>query len=150
MVVYATNGTIVGQSGIFDPVNAGAINVNVNNPPTSEFVNLKVDVKAKCSNKNIMSPITATIILQDKTQPYKEYIYLEDGVIYGQPRILLVGHQYEVTTTFNGVVYKSGAFVAGKTSIDIPTGSSGFVASTSYDQASNTITVKGSFSMVCN
>ncbi len=150
VVVYATNGTIVGQSAIFDPVNAGAINVNVNNPPASEFVNLKVDVKAKCSNKNIMSPVTATIILQNKTQPYKEYIYLEDGVIYGQPRILLVGHQYEVTTTFNGVVYKSGTFVAGKTSIDIPTGSSGFVASTSYDQTSNTITVKGSFSMVCN
>jgi hypothetical protein len=151
IVMYnGTDNSIAFQSAIFDPTTVGSIDMNLTIPPPPEFVKVKLVAQARCSNKNIVSPITGLFFLQNKTLKSSwEYVYLENGSIIGYPLQLIVGHQYEVTTTFNGVMYKSGTFVATKANIDIPTGSSGLVATTSYDQNSNTITINGSFSMVC-
>jgi len=149
---------VVGESAIFNPTTAGSVNVNVVIPTDLEYVDVKVNIQGKCSNKNIVNPMTGVIYIDDKTVGLTDYIFLENGVM--QPRYLangdvsgtiklIVGHEYQVFTVFDGIRYTSGKFVMSKTPFAVPTGSSGFTATSSFDQTSNTMTIDGSFSMVC-
>lgn len=155
--VYNASRVKVGESAIFNPTTAKDISITVITPPPPvptkpiEYVAINANFTGKCSNKNVVSPLNAWITINNITNNTSIYTYVKNGIIDNASNIkLIVGHQYNITSTYNSTSYTSGTFTMAKSNFPVPGASSTFTATTNYVEATNTVTIAGTISLVCN
>lgn len=158
----------VAESPLFNPTTTGPITLNVTSPAPPEYVNIRASFTGKCTNKNIVTPITGWFEMYDATDFSYTYAYVSNGVILysgssdnsssfnndgssvGASLKLAVGHQYYIYTYNNSKWYATGAFTLTKAGFNIPASSNGFEAKTVYNQSTNTLQITGSILVSCN
>jgi len=155
--VYNASGVKVGESAVFNPTTARDVSITVITPapvvptPPIEYVAITASFTGKCSNKNVVAPLNAWITINNITNNTSIYTYVKNGIIDNASNIkLIVGHQYNITSTYSGTSYTSGTFTMAKNNFPVPGASSTFTATTNYIQATNTVNITGTISLVCN
>lgn len=168
VAVYSPQGALIGQSAIFNPTTAGTVNVNVTVPPPPDYVDVFVNVKTRCTTKNIDTSPSGWYFMMDVSD-YSNYgytyFYLYNGVIYdysynnnGQFQIntsgvggsikLVNGHKYQMQTYYNNKwMYSEFIFTKGDFPLPAIEGLSG---TAKYNAATNAVTINGTYNSSCN
>lgn len=153
VVVFDQKGAKLGESTLFNPTTASVINVNVNIPRPPEYVGATANFTATCTSMNIVAPLNTWIDIYDVTDKVYTYVYLKNGSFSnneGGVVKLIVGHQYTISSNYNGTLYTTSTFTASKSNFNIPSGSNNLTASVSYNATTNTFEIKGNIDISCN
>ncbi|UEG53346.1 hypothetical protein LLH06_20635 [Mucilaginibacter daejeonensis] len=151
LIAYSRDGnalTKIGETMTFDPCSAGSVTITLANRSVGEYVKTNVKVTAKCTNKQVIAYPSAWITLKNTTTGENTNLYMSDGIATAN---LANGSSYAISTNYAGRSYTSEAFKLDKAAgVTIPS-MKGLTGTTSYDAASNTITVDATFTLSsCN
>ncbi|PJJ80428.1 hypothetical protein [Mucilaginibacter auburnensis] len=151
---------ILAQTEIFNPCTKGSVNLTFQGPPPPDFINVKINVTAKCSNKSVEIKPSGWFELYDYVTGIWTCLYLQNGnIIYnsgapvsqsnGQYAIKLVaGRQYYMSTYSTGSYYSSSNFTLSKS--DFTTQAGGGIALVGkYTAADNSLTLSGNYNGNC-
>ncbi|MEJ5995118.1 hypothetical protein WG904_11880 [Pedobacter sp. Du54] len=167
LFIYSSQGKLVGQTPSFDPTTTSVVNVAIDNTPVIttptgptgpvtppkpiEYIKVKANFIGKCSNKNITSPINTWVTINDKTNNSSTYVYVKNGIIDNATNSiqLIVDHEYNLSTTYNGDTYVSKIFPLSKADQVLNTGVDYFTASLLYNSSLNILELVGNLTQEC-
>lgn len=161
IIVYNTAGKKMGETAAFNPLTSNGVDIAIDNrpvvvpppPPPAppiEYLNISIDLSGKCTNKSIISPLNSWVTLNNITNKTNSFFYVKNGKIdnpTGSIKVIL-GHEYTISITYDGVTQTSAAFKAEKTSSVIQV-SSVFEGKATYTSSNSTITISGTLSQEC-
>jgi hypothetical protein len=167
LLVFSHPGKLVGQTASFNPNTTSVVNIAIDNSPVIttptgptgpvtppkpiEYITVKANFTGKCSNKNISSPINTWVTINDKTDNTSMFLYVKNGIIDNATKSiqLIVDHEYNLSTTYNGDTYTSKIFPLSKADQVLKTGVDNFTASLLYNSSSNSLELVGTLSQEC-
>lgn len=160
IIVYTQAGKKVGETTNFNPLASNSVDITVDNtpvvviPPTPTppiaYLNVSIDLSGRCTNKNIVAPLNSWVTLNDVTNKTNSFFYVKNGKIdnaSGTIKVIL-GHQYSISVTYEGVTQTSEPFKAEKSDTTVQL-SSVFEGKTSYTSSTNTLLISGILSKEC-
>ncbi|MDP9079294.1 MAG: hypothetical protein M3O71_17835 [Bacteroidota bacterium] len=157
---------ILAETGLFNPCSQGSIDLNFGAPAAPSFINVTLDIKGHCSNKNINLLPSGWFFLYDAgaakiLQNPWTYAYVFNGVIRyafgtgitgsnGHYSIKLFnGDQYYMYAYNSFEWYESPLFTMAPRNFTFPS-VAGINGSAVYDAGSNTIAISATFSVHCH
>ncbi len=160
VVLYNQSGQKIGETPLFNPLTASQAAITIDNrpvvvvPPTPvppiEYLNISVDLSGKCTNKSIVSPLNSWVTINNVTNKTNNFFYVKNGKIDNATASIkvILGHQYTISITYDGVTQTSEPFKAEKSDSAVQL-SSVFNGKTTYTASSNTLTISGILSQEC-
>lgn len=158
--LYTTSGGKIAETAVFNPQSASQSSITIDNrpvivvppPPTPpiEYINISVDLAGKCTNKSIVSPLNSWVTLNNITNKTKHFFYVKNGKIdnvTGSVSVIL-GHQYNISVTYDGVTQTSESFKTEKVDTSFQL-SSVFKGKSTYTASNNTLAISGTLSQEC-
>lgn len=157
---------ILAQTGLFNPCTQGAIDLYFGAPAPPEFINVKLNISGRCTNKNVNVLPSGWFFLYDVTAAQAgkcawTYVYVRNGVIlyaFGTPITgsngsysiqLADGHQYYFYTFNSSEWYESSVFTMQPKNFTLPN-VSGLSGVATYDAATSTETITATYSVHCH
>lgn len=157
ILVYNQSGKKMGESATFNPATGGNIDITIDNKPVVvvptppiEYLNISLDLLGKCTNRSIISPVNSWVTISNVTNKTNNFFYVKNGKIDNATASIrvILGHQYTISVTYNGVTRTSSEFKAEKSDSVIQL-SSVFEGKMNYINATNTLNIAGTLSQEC-
>ena len=164
VIVYSHQGKKVGESSQFNPLTTNSITLNIDNSPVittptqptqptgpPEYIKVSASFTGKCTNKNLTTPVNTWVTINDKTDNTSIFLYVKNGAIDNAAKSiqLIVGHNYNMSTTYDGQTYESSTFALTKADQVLKTGANNFSASFSYNASTNSLELSGIVTQEC-
>lgn len=157
---------ILAQTGLFNPCTQGAVDLFFDANPAPQFINVALNIKGHCTNKNVNVLPSGWFFLYDVTAAQAgkcgwTYIYIRNGVILyafgtqitgsnGSYQIQMIdGHQYYFYTFNSSEWYESSVFTMQPKNFVLPN-VSGLTGTATYNSATNTETISATYSVHCH
>lgn len=157
-------GQVVGESGLFNPVTAGTVNVNITTPAPPDYVDVYLKVTTRCTTKSIEGSPSGWYYMYDVNDSGYTYFYLYNGVVYnysygtgaqggittngiGGSVKMINGHRYYMQTYYNNQ-WLSTEFVFTKGSFTLPA-NLGLSGNATYNATNNSVSINAFYNMAC-
>jgi hypothetical protein len=157
ILVYNQSGRKMGETATFNPTTNESIDITIDNKPVVvvptppiEYLNISLDLLGKCTNRSIISPVNSWVTISNVTNKTNNFFYVKNGKIDNTTSSIrvILGHQYTISVTYNGVTRTSSEFKAEKSDSLIQL-SSTFEGKKNYISATNTLNISGTLSQEC-
>ncbi|RZK38707.1 MAG: hypothetical protein EOO90_21280 [Pedobacter sp.] len=157
ILVYNQSGRKMGEAATFNPTTTTNVDISIDNKPVVvvptppiEYLNISVELSGKCTNKSIISPLNSWVTINNTTNKTNSFFYVKNGKIDNATASIrvILGHQYTISITYDGVTQTSSAFKAEKSDTVIQL-SSVFEGKTNYISGTNTLNIAGTLSQEC-
>jgi hypothetical protein len=157
ILVYNQSGRKMGETTIFNSITSESIDISIDNKPVVviptppiEYLNISLDLLGKCSNRSIISPVNSWVTISNVTNKTNNFFYVKNGKIDNATASIrvILGHQYTISVTYNGVTRTSSEFKAEKSDSVIQL-SSVFEGRMNYISTTNTLNIAGTLSQEC-